>query len=278
MAKIIAEALQRKGWLVWWDIKIPPGKMFDETIEKALAESKCVVVLWSKESVNSHWVKEEAQEGLKKKILVPVLIDEVDLPFGFKRIQTAELVNWNGMSPNTEFDKLVDSIGLTVGYNQSSKPEEVNKIPSQNKLETDPDMPIIFICHASEERNKAKALYDQLENNGLRPYDYDKELRGGDQWEYFIRRTIEHEIDYFIVLQSKALCEKRYGYVYKEIYCAINRQKCFKSGIKFIIPVTIDNYRLDELVDFMSIDISSGDSIKELVNMIKKDFFRRKKS
>ena len=31
-AKAIAEALERQGYKVWWDPKIPPGRKFDEMI------------------------------------------------------------------------------------------------------------------------------------------------------------------------------------------------------------------------------------------------------
>jgi len=135
-ASIIAGSLKSKGWSVWWDRKILPGKPFDEIIEKALGESKCVVVLWSKVSITRPWVKEEAREGLKKEILVPALIDEVDPPLGFKSIQAANLVNWNGTSPNTEFDKFVESISLIVN---SSIIERDVEILTHDNLETDPE-------------------------------------------------------------------------------------------------------------------------------------------
>jgi TIR domain len=88
-ARAIAEALEQQGWSVWWDRKILPGATFDKTIEKALAEAKCVIVLWSKTSVLSDWVKDEASEGVQHGNLIPLLIDNVEIPLGFRRIQTA---------------------------------------------------------------------------------------------------------------------------------------------------------------------------------------------
>lgn len=35
-AQNLAKALEQHGWSVWWDPQIPPGKTFDEVIEKAL--------------------------------------------------------------------------------------------------------------------------------------------------------------------------------------------------------------------------------------------------
>jgi hypothetical protein len=114
-AKIVAEALERHGYLVWWDRIIPPGKTFDQIIEEALGAAKCVIVLWSRESVSSDWVKNEAREGTRRHILVPVLIDEVKIPFEFKHIQAAQLIDWQGALPNPEFDLLLKSIEEIVG-------------------------------------------------------------------------------------------------------------------------------------------------------------------
>ena len=75
--KDIYEALEEQGWSVWWDRHIPPGKSFDEVISKALNAARCVIVLWFKASTQSNWVKDEASEGARRNILMPVLIEDV---------------------------------------------------------------------------------------------------------------------------------------------------------------------------------------------------------
>jgi hypothetical protein len=80
----LARALERKGWSVWWDRRIPIGRSFDEVIEEALDASKAVVVVWTQASVKSQWVKNEAREGLRRRVLFPVmLIEEVKSRWNF---------------------------------------------------------------------------------------------------------------------------------------------------------------------------------------------------
>jgi len=92
----LARRLEELGWSVWWDTAIPPGRAYDEIIEEAISAAKAVVVLWSKESVKSGWVKEEAGRGKERKILVPARIDPVEPPIGFGLIQAGDLANWKG--------------------------------------------------------------------------------------------------------------------------------------------------------------------------------------
>jgi hypothetical protein len=79
-AKTLAEALQASGLSVWWDRRLIAGQTYDEVIEHELETAKSVVVLWSKYSVVSEWVRNEAQVAAERGTLVPALIDAVRLP------------------------------------------------------------------------------------------------------------------------------------------------------------------------------------------------------
>ena len=90
-----ARALEGQGWTVFWDRTIPIGKTWRETIGRELSEARCVIVLWSKTSIDSNWVQEEADDGRRRGVLVPVLIDKVVPPIGFRSVQAADLADWD---------------------------------------------------------------------------------------------------------------------------------------------------------------------------------------
>ena len=110
----LIRALERHGWSVWWDRTILPGRTFDQVIEEALDAARCVVVVWSQHSVISDWVKTEAAEGARRRMLVPVLLDEVRIPLEFRRIQAARLLDWHDTGPHPEFDKVVRAVEETL--------------------------------------------------------------------------------------------------------------------------------------------------------------------
>ena len=96
VARRFADAFKAQGFEVWWDSALRAGETYDQVTEKALREAKAVVVLWSKKSVNSDWVRAEASIGQEHKHLAPVKIESCDLPVMFRLVQTAELSHWNG--------------------------------------------------------------------------------------------------------------------------------------------------------------------------------------
>lgn len=112
--RVLADLLARQGFSVWWDAEIVPGEPFDKAIKRALDGAKVVVAVWSTSSVDSDWVLAEADEGRRRKVLVPALIDAIEIPLGFRRTQAADLVGWTGDPGNAELKKLLGKIAALL--------------------------------------------------------------------------------------------------------------------------------------------------------------------
>lgn len=95
-ARLFAEAFAAQGLEVWWDVGLRPGDAYDEVTEQALRAAKAVVVLWSKKSVVSRWVRAEATLAHRNGTLFPCMIDACERPIMFELTQTADLTHWRG--------------------------------------------------------------------------------------------------------------------------------------------------------------------------------------
>jgi hypothetical protein len=116
IAEALASAFRDKGWSVWLDhSSILPGQTYDKVIEAALQAAKCVVVLWSETSVESNWVKDEANVALGRRILIPAQIEDAKIPMGFRGMQIAPLADWKGSGPHHGLEKLVKSVANILG-------------------------------------------------------------------------------------------------------------------------------------------------------------------
>ena len=114
-AKQLAECIGGAGHDVWWDRHIQSGSRFTNEIERALKDAEAVVVLWSKASVGSAWVQDEAAEGRDTGRLAPVSIDGTRPPLGFRQFHTVEFANWNGDGAPAELQDLLEGIAKTAG-------------------------------------------------------------------------------------------------------------------------------------------------------------------
>jgi hypothetical protein len=126
IVKLIAGLLEQKGWSVWWDRQIPVGQKFDDVIENELHKASCVLVIWTKRSVSSEWVKNEASEAAKMKKLVPVILEDISLPLAFKRIESAIMIGWNGEEDHPELSLLYVSIENIILKKNTAIPSDNN--------------------------------------------------------------------------------------------------------------------------------------------------------
>ena len=90
-AEAVIRILEAQGYRVWWDGLIPGGHRFNSAISGALDEARVVVVLWSKASVVSDWVQDEAADGRDRGCLVPLSIDGSLPPLGFRQYQSLDI-------------------------------------------------------------------------------------------------------------------------------------------------------------------------------------------
>lgn len=114
-ARQLADALESRGWSVWWDPKLRAGEHFDDVIEQTIRNVKCVIVLWSKLAIASRYIKDEANYALKLQKLVPVTLDEAEPPFRFQSVHTIALRGWDDSVLSPAFQELEKSIEAKAG-------------------------------------------------------------------------------------------------------------------------------------------------------------------
>jgi len=121
-ARRFAEGFEREGISVWWDQTLHAGEDYDEVTEKALEGAKAVVVLWSKKSVVSRWVRAEATQADRNGTLVPAMIEPCKRPIMFELKQTADLSEWTGDLGDAAWQSYLASVRRLVEKGGTGRP------------------------------------------------------------------------------------------------------------------------------------------------------------
>ena len=175
-AKSLAEALEAKGWSVWWDPRLRAGERFDDVIEKTLQEARCVVVLWSARSIQSQYVKDEASYALKLGKLIPAAIEKVEPPFRFQGLHTIDLSGWDGAAGFAALRRLTEDLSARLGAPQPAA-------QTQAKQTTDEDLA------------RARALVEEVQQTfAEREVIYQTELDDPEA-ERLRRRAVAGDMD-----------------------------------------------------------------------------------
>ena len=120
-ARRVAEALRAEGLEVWWDDELPTHRAYYEVLEEKLRAATAVIVIWSKEAVDSQWVRAEADLARGLKTLVQVSADGSAPPMPFNQIQCARLKGWRGSAQSAEWRKVVSSIAALGGARPTAR-------------------------------------------------------------------------------------------------------------------------------------------------------------
>lgn len=160
LAKFLANEFTMHGWKPWLDSQIPVGKDYDLEIENNLHSSKCVLVIWTENSIVSRNVKDEANEALINNKLIPIVIGYIRPPMGFRMLQSLNFPNGllgDAALINELFDEISDLIGKPVS-NISSK--EDNDLIA---IETNSRKVNLQVNENEEENEKTPFAFTDLE-------------------------------------------------------------------------------------------------------------------
>ncbi len=99
--------LEDCGWDVFWDQETRAGTLWPKVLEDELGLARCLLVLWTANSVLSRWVRIEAYEALQGDKLSPVRLENVKPPMEFRQTQTFDLLGWTGERDDPRLDHLI---------------------------------------------------------------------------------------------------------------------------------------------------------------------------
>ncbi len=143
--RVIAEHLVRRleaeELSVFWDTSgVHAGQIIGDIISDELQHAKCVVVIWSKHSIESDWVWGEADSARQRRVLVPAMVGDIEPPIEFRRVGAANLTGWKGDENFDGYQRLLVGVSLalrgelgTQGSRLSDGSGQRNSVPKEPK-------------------------------------------------------------------------------------------------------------------------------------------------
>ena len=120
-AENLARVLEDADHSVWWDRHIDRGEEFSAEIEAELDKCDAVLVAWSRQSVKSRWVRDEAAVGGDTGRLVPVSVDGSLPPMGFRQFHSLDLAGWKGGKRDERTGQLLHAIERRISGKQDER-------------------------------------------------------------------------------------------------------------------------------------------------------------
>lgn len=114
-AERLAAALSDAGLTVWWDALIEGGATFSKSIHAALQAADVVIVLWSRTSIESDWVRDEAAQGRDRHRLIPLSLDGSEPPLGFRQYHAIDLSHWRGKADAPQIAAILRAVATASG-------------------------------------------------------------------------------------------------------------------------------------------------------------------
>src|ERR1700680_734862 len=70
LTRALALKIELAGFSVWWDTDLLPYQKFQKEIDRQLDACKAAIIVWTPESVDSDWVRAEADHARRQRKLI----------------------------------------------------------------------------------------------------------------------------------------------------------------------------------------------------------------
>src|SRR5262249_8645522 len=138
----LAQKLKQLDLTVWWDAEIRAGARFAQVILKQLNSARLVFVVWSKHSIMSAFVEDEARRALEAYKLSQLCTRDLNIkqiPLGFGAFQVIPLDDIAGIAKATSPDRHNQILRLALEQEMRT-----GKRPSPQELVGDSANPTKF--------------------------------------------------------------------------------------------------------------------------------------
>jgi predicted ATPase len=127
-AERLSAALTTAGYSCWWDRDLVSGTRYATEIETRLESAKAVAVIWSKSSIASPWVADEASVGRDGGRLIALSFDGATPPLGFRQFQVTDFSSWKGSPDEAPFRNLVAGVQRLVPASPINTPIQTREV------------------------------------------------------------------------------------------------------------------------------------------------------
>jgi len=125
----------------------------------------------------------------------------------------------------------------------------------------------IFLCHASDDKDEVRDLYNLLVKHGADPWLDTEKLLPGQDWNLEINKALDAS-DVILLCLSKGSVNKE-GYVQKEIRIAMDRALEMPEGRIFLIPARLEKCDLPyKIRTYQWVDLFSADGMDKLIKSL----------
>ena len=127
--------------------------------------------------------------------------------------------------------------------------------------------PIVFLCHASEDKEGVRRLYKRLNRDGFCPWLDAEDILPGQDWEREIRNAIRNAGAVIVCLSDNSISKR--GFVQKEIAFALDVAQELPEDDIYLIPVKLSACPIpDRLKRWQAVNLLDRGGYAKLVDAL----------